>query len=349
MLNTWDWPEIPQIRAADPHVVILVYKDLSSTRTDACQGGVDQSELPTGVGYCDANAHHPEWFSTHRGQRIVENGYPTQLEMNVGDPRYQQLWLTNVMTDLEAHGWDGVWIDNALTECGAYGPCPDQYQTNAAMQAATRAMLAHVSPPLQQAGFVTVANISDARLFPGLWTDWLSLVSGAEEEHFVNSSSIPGQDYVWNWGPDGWTAMVDEITTAEQMGKFVMAATQGALGDQNALMYALSSFLLATDGRSAFSCFADPGTQPEYSWQLGAPKGSYYVVPGTTSLYKRDFAAGTVIVNASGDAPATIPLGAGYLDPAGSVVTSITLAPERGTILRVYSNSEIPHLNGSSA
>ncbi len=49
-LNAWDYPYIPAIKAANPATLVLVYKDLSSTRDFSCHNGVDDAELPTGVG-----------------------------------------------------------------------------------------------------------------------------------------------------------------------------------------------------------------------------------------------------------------------------------------------------------
>src|SRR5688500_3911615 len=52
VLNAWEGALIPKLKAANPAVQVFVYKDLSSTRSYACRDGVDDAQLPTGVGYC---------------------------------------------------------------------------------------------------------------------------------------------------------------------------------------------------------------------------------------------------------------------------------------------------------
>jgi hypothetical protein len=52
------------------------------------------------------------------------------------------------------------------------------------------------------------------------------------------------------------------------------------------------------------------------------------------SVYRRDFSAGTAIVNAAQNGSATIELGGTYLDHDGKPVTQVTLGSTRGAILR---------------
>jgi hypothetical protein len=70
---------------------------------------------------------------------------------------------------------------------------------------------------------------------------------------------------------------------------------------------------------------------PEYDYDLGASPRPYYAIGA--SLYRRDFTAGTVVVNAS-RATQTVRLGAVYLDESGARVTTVTLGPTRAAILR---------------
>src|ERR1019366_1393998 len=181
-LNAWNYAWIPAIRAANPAVEVFVYKDLTSSRTSACSGGVDQAELPTGVGYCWAMANHPEWFLHNAsGGLLQENGYPTQFEMDYGNPAYQQQWASNVAADLAAHGWDGVEMDNALDTANAYGASPS-YPTDASVQTAMAAMLALVGRQIKAAGKLAVANLAYDTKYPSLWASWLPSVSGLMDE-----------------------------------------------------------------------------------------------------------------------------------------------------------------------
>src|SRR5207245_9475344 len=49
ILNAWDYRQIPALKAANPGIKVLVYKDMSSTRSYDCSGGQDDALLPTGV------------------------------------------------------------------------------------------------------------------------------------------------------------------------------------------------------------------------------------------------------------------------------------------------------------
>lgn len=347
-LNSWEWPLIAQIKAANPRAIVLVYQDLTSARsysgavprTATCvdpvrdwHGCADAAQLPTGVGYVEASRDHPEWFLTDSsGKRLEWRYWPGHWQMDVGSASYQQRWLTNVRAELEAHGWDGVIMDNAVSRATSLtSPAPAKYDTDAEMQAATRSMLAAVSPPLRAEGYVTFANVSDSRMFPGLWEDWLTLLDGASEEHFVNWSTTPGSGFVWDWGDTGWRGMVEQVAAAARLGKVAMVKIGGAIPDRAAAIYGLASYLLANDGRSVIS-HGDSTWEPEFEWRLGRPLGTYRHLGG--SVYRRDFVKGVVIVNAAQSGSVTVDLGGSYVDGAGNSVRSVTVGATRGAILR---------------
>jgi len=333
--NSWESGLAQAVKAADPATIVVEYKDLSSTRDYACTGGVDDASLPTGVGYCYANSAHPEWFLTDAaGHRLTYGGYSGHWQMNVAVPSYQQAWTANVVADAKAHGWDGVIMDNAITKADSYhsGVVSPAYPTDAATQAAYRSMLSTATAALRANGLLSVANISDAYEFPGLWADWLTLLDGASQEHFANWSNSVGTGYVWDWGQGGWKSMIDEVATTAAMGKISLVTGGGVSTDPDALNYTLASYLLVADGRSTFSFGDTTPWFPQYDYDLGTPSGAYTSLGNST--YERNFSAGTVIVNASSTVPATVNLGGSFLDESGATVSSVTLAPTRGVILR---------------
>jgi hypothetical protein len=337
LLNAWDYPMIPELRAQHPGALVLVYKDLSSSRSTACQNGVDQAELPTGVGFCWAMRYHPEWFlRDSSGALLQERGQDGQYEMDYGNPAYQQQWLANVEADVKAHGWDGVFMDNALTTADAYGVSPT-YPTDAAVQAAMRSMLALVGPALSQQGILTVANIGYATEFPGLWDDWVSLVSGAMQEYYLCWGQTQTSDFC-EGGP-AWSDYQHEITDAASMGKLVLvhSGDYAIESDSRAFDYSFASYLLANSGQSSYSFAGAEEWRPQYGWQLGQPWGPYYQVGGQ-ALYKRDFAAGTALVN-TGSTPLLVNLNATYLSESGSPVTSVVVQPVSGVVLRATAAS----------
>jgi hypothetical protein len=168
-------------------------------------------------------------------------------------------------------------------------------------------------------------------MWPGLWADWLTLLDGASEEHFVSWSSTPGSGFVWDWGDTGWRGMVEQIATAASLGKIAMVKIGGVIPDRAAAIYGLASYLLANDGRAVIS-HGDAMWEPEFEWRLGRPLGAYESLGG--SVYRRDFARGVVVVNAAETGTATVDLGGTFLDAAGATVTRVTLGGTRGAILR---------------
>ena len=162
ILNSSDAPLLPALKAQNPGLKALVYKNLSFTSSYGCSGGVDQPHQTSGVGYCDANANHPDWFLTDpAGARINSGPYPQAWLMDVGNAGYQAKWLSNVLADVRAGGWDGVFMDDTDADLGFHlsGRTVAKYPTNAAWRAATRSMLANVGPALQSAGFLAVPNL----------------------------------------------------------------------------------------------------------------------------------------------------------------------------------------------
>jgi putative cell wall-binding protein len=330
ILQTDQSSMIPAIKRANPQTVVLAYKDLSSARD------YDPSGVATGVGWTQAQAH-PDWFATDGGgQRVQWKAWPGCWQMNVGNPGYQATWAANVTADLRTRGFDGAFMDNALTAARAYNDPPaTQYPTDAAMRGAVRSLLAVAGPALRDAGLLAIANIDGSRIAPGLWGDWINLLDGAMEEHFANWNPTAGGPFLSDWGPDGWRAVVDELGTAAAKNKIVLAMVGGAPGDREAMRYGLASYLLANDGRSVVAPPEHAGAPwyPEFDWDLGAPLGAYHGVPGHPSVYQRNFTGGTVIVNASLSAQ-RIDLAAPALDYDGNPTTAVSLGATRAAILR---------------
>jgi hypothetical protein len=331
-LQAWDWPLIDDIKAVNPDALVLVYKSMGSTRTtgDLVEDGEDARFLPTGVGWVEADSEHPEWFAIGRdGRRMEWDRWPGFWQMRVENRGYQDRWIDNVADELGRYGWDGVLMDDLISDNTAYND-PGPYADDATARAAMRSFLARVGPAIQARGFLALANIPAAYSVPGLWADWIQLLDGGAEEHFTNWSSTTGSGFVWDWGTTGWRAHIEEIVTAERMGKIAMMKIGGVDGDRAAGLYGLASYLLANQGRSIVG-WGDTGWLPEFSYRLGTPRGTYRSLG--SSVYRRDFSAGTAIVNA-GERSATIRLGGRYLDAGGRVITEITLGGTRGAVLR---------------
>ncbi|WP_434440354.1 putative glycoside hydrolase [Lentzea sp. E54] len=334
VLNAWEADLAAKFKAANPKIQTFVYKDLSSTRSYACSNGVDDSDLPTGVGYCLAD---PEWFLLGPdGQRFEYDGYAGHWQMDVGNTEYQNAWADNVIASSKA--FDGVFMDNALFACDTYhdGVCPAAYRTDAEMREAYRSMLANTRQKFIDAGLKTVANLSNARLHDGAWDSYVEHLDGGFDEWWLTF----GDHDLLSEYPQGWSRQVAQITANEAKGKITWVQPHHS-GAEQPFRYAFASYLLAKGDHAAISEIdqtdrydnASPW-RPEYDWNLGTPLGPHHEV--APNVHQRDFACGTVIVNANrtGSAPVTVRLASSHTDEKGAQVSSVALPGTSGSVLR---------------
>ncbi|QFZ19457.1 putative glycoside hydrolase [Saccharothrix syringae] len=340
VLNAWEGDLAARFKAANPAIRVFVYKDLSSTRSYACHNGVDDAHLPAGIGFCAAERDHPEWFLLDpQGHRFEYSGYSGHWQMDVGNTAYQDAWAKNVIASARAGGFDGVFMDNALFPCDAYheGVCPAKYPTDAAIQDAYESMLANTRDDFVAAGLKTVANLANARLHAGAWDAYTEHLDGGFDEWWLTF----GDGDLLSEYPEGWSRQVAEIASNEARGKMTWVQPHFSAGAERPYRYALASYLLAAGGRSAIAeidrtdGYGDASPwHAEYDWDLGAPIGAYRAV--ARNVYQRDFACGTVVVNANrtDTAAVTVRVDGTHTDERGSSVTSVALRGTSGSILR---------------
>lgn len=340
VLNSWDAPLLPVLKAANPGLKALVYKNLSFTMSNSCSGGADNAYLPSGVGYCDADRNHADWFLADGGGSRLNSYYFQQAwMMDVGNPGYQARWLSNVLTDLRSGGWDGVMLDDTNADMGwhLHGRTIARYPTSAAWRTATRSMLANVGPALRGAGFLAIPNLStpwasdyDAH---ATWSDWIQFTSGAVQEYYSKWGSTSSG---WFAGND-WTYRQRFQALTEQAGKIFLGVTYAPKSDARSMGYARANFLLldepANNGALLFEA-TDPEAQDPYSasWtaDVGSPVGARFQVG---AAWRRNFTGGTVVVNPT-SSTVTVDLGRSYVTLGGSTTGSVTLGPTSGAILR---------------
>jgi hypothetical protein len=335
VLQAWEYARIPALKAANPNIKVLVYKNLPSTSSNATTNGIDNALLPAGVGYAVANANHPDWFLLDtNGQRIQWSDYPGNWQMDPGNAGYQNEWLTNVRSELQRNGWDGVMLDDTTTgenEAWHIGSrVMAKYPTAASYTAATRSFLANVCPALRSAGFLALPNIGSTT--PAIWTDWVTLCSGAVQEYWTKWGYNNDQQFS---GAD-WDARQQFLSLTEQANRIFLGVTYAPMSDVRSMRYARASFLLDWDGGpSALAFGPNPDSQdpysPEWSVNIGQPLGARYKVG---NAWRRDYSGGTVLVDPSPSAAQTVSLGSEYSLPDGSKVSSVTLQAVSGLVLR---------------
>lgn len=137
-----------------------------------------------------------------------------------------------------------------------------------------------------------------------------------------------------------WKQDVDMLVDAEARGDGVHTLTKvwtsGTAAQKDAWHeYSLASFLLGAGSRSRFGFSYDRSESPmrDHPWwalAIGAPAAKYAKVGG---VYQRPFKNGKVLVNPT-KSGVTVSLGGTYVDLRGNRVSSVTLAPNTGKVLR---------------
>jgi len=331
---------IPALKAANPQLKVLVYKDMAAALSWA-----GSTQVPAGVSMAEAEAN-PEWFLRDTaGERIEWCDYAGDWQMDVGSRSYQDRWAANVAADMRANGWDGVFVDdtNASQSWHLCGRTIAKYPTDAAYAAATRSFLSNAGPALTSQGFLVIPNIylpySSSAL--ATWVDWISFTSGGMQEFW----SKWGTGDTGHFGGDDWMYRQQFLGATQQAGKIFLGLTYAPGDDLRSMRYARSTFLLDWDGGPSAVIFeAGRGssldsTADDWMTDIGSPRGSRYPVG---AAWRRDYSGGTVLVNPSPSVTAWVTLDTPYLTVDGSVVSSLAVAPMTGAVLTKVDASLAP-------
>ena len=182
VLQSYQVPLMQRLKAANPSLKILIYKDLSGMVERDQWGGVS-----TGVATQDAAAH-PEWFLQNTsGQRFTFRYYNWIWAADVGNAGYQQKWADNVLAEMGSKGWDGVFIDDTNPSMEYHYDVAKvaKYPTDAAYQAATGSALPAIGARFRSAGKLAIPNFGFWKDYPAVINDWLKYVDGGMNENFV--------------------------------------------------------------------------------------------------------------------------------------------------------------------
>jgi hypothetical protein len=335
ILDPWEHAYIPQLKAENPGIKVLMYKNVTACKYPTGQDSMGNRFYSVGVGCQQADEEHPAWYLRDTaGKKIEFCYYPDNWFMDVGSASYQDAWLANVLADLQNHGWDGVMMDDTLYS--PYNQVCDQtvarYPTDAQFSQATRSFLSRVGPGLTSAGYLALPNIGGGPVYPATFSDWTQFTSGAVREHWV-------KDADGFKGDRDWKLLMDIMDAVERPGKFFIPITYSPPSNVRAMRYARASFLLGWDGyklggsTSALIYHAGTGVDPwseEWVADVGSPLGDRYK---DGAAWRRDFTEGTVVVNPSTSSEATVDLGGTYTMPTGTEVSSVSLQPISGLIL----------------
>jgi hypothetical protein len=343
ILHSWERGRIPALKAANPGIKVLVYKNMAATYEYAVRDGRDQAHLPAGVGYAWARANRPEWFLRDtRGRAIEFADYPQLWLMDVGARSYQEAWLASVAFELRAHGWDGVMIDDANVSARFHvgpGKTIAKYPSDAAYTAATRSFLARVGPALQAQGKLVLPNVfAEWPQAPHVWRDWLQFTSGAVQEYWTKWGVGPDEHF----GDRDWLYRQQFLAITQEAKKIFLGITYAPPDDVRSMRYARASFLLDWDGGPSALIFEPSGKDPrppflrQWTTDIGRPLGPRHAVGG---VLVRNYSGGVALANISSDDARTVDLGRTHVTPDGQRVSSVRLGPKTGLVLRAVNRS----------
>jgi hypothetical protein len=327
ILRQTDASIVPKLRAGNPHLRLFMVINMMSTDP------IDPTGISDWVGYTDADAH-PDWFLKDAdGNRLTFKDYPTALVMDVANPAYQDAGLANVVNQVKAAGFDGVFLDDANASLrwvlpGGSAECV-KYPTDAVWQSAAFSFLDRMAPKLRQAGLLVAANIGGSTVAPGLWQKWNAPLDGAMEESFTNGGA--GRDSIAN---GQWVAKLRHARWSETHQK--IAFDHAVTSTRSGARYGLGTMLLVANGENRFYASADYEHElwwPEYrtARRLGRPTGRYRAT--RKGVYRREFTHGVVVVNPQTHAVRRIRLGGRYSGSGLRNVERVKLRPTSAVVL----------------
>ena len=335
ILNAWEHARAAAIKAVNPDATVLVYKDMASTRSYPSADGRGDDLLPTGVGYAAADREHADWFLLdQRGRRIEWDGYPDHWWMDVGNEAYATQWTEAVASEVAANGWDGVFIDNAMTSTAFYRPqgvTIPRYDDEA-YQAATEAFLQRAAARVRSEGRVVVANMGGRTPDVDVVGRWAAITGGVMREHFGRWGSDGAGEVI---AGDAWQHQLEQQDAANATGATYVAVSYAHLGDAAFLTYARASFLVGWDGTGDALIVTSPDAgmdpfRPAWTADVGVPVEPRVAVEGA---WRRRYSEGVVVVNPS-DRAVRVALGGAYLVDGGAEVEVVLVEPQQGVVLR---------------
>ena len=324
---------IAPFRAANAGILAALYKEAiySDARNSEPGSGRDN---PGAVAYAEADPSHPDWFLTDAaGARITSTRYSGYQLMDIGNPGYQAAWAQNAIDQAKRDGWDMVFADDLGLALYSTSAVPAKYPDATAWQGAVRSFLQAVYPRVRAAGLRLVANMVSGVTYPTVRKEMLQWVDGTMEEGWMR----PSVDRSAPLATAAWAKQIAEAEDAEEAQKLFLAEVPASATDVQAVRYGLASFLLVAGGSSSFGVSGSPSHTteqwfPEFDTAraLGAPVSA--VATLANQVRRRDFAAGTVLVNPT-TATQTVTLDGTYSGSGLSGVGQVTMPPTTGLVL----------------
>jgi hypothetical protein len=320
--------EVAQMKAVNPRLILLAYQNAT-----AAQPG-------------QANVYPADEYEYDSSGHKIVNPKTGNYLMDPGNSGWVNEKIIQCRNFLKESAYDGCYLDllgTAPLAPGFVSGTPINPSTN---QPWTRSDWLHATASLAAAerfavhpALVFGNGLSTGPLFFDRVAPTKQLVDAMDGG--IAESWLRGSKTGVNTYPNelAWKQNVDMLAAVEAEGKPLLTLTKlwvsaSATQVQSWLQYALASFLLGTQGHSAFffsSAFRESRTTPcsVCNTNVGSPTGAYAKVGG---VYQRGFTNGRALVNPTG-ATVTVNLGGTYYTMSRQAVTSITMKPNTGAVL----------------
>ncbi|HKT44827.1 MAG TPA: putative glycoside hydrolase [Gaiellaceae bacterium] len=283
----------------------------------------------------------PQWFYLWHGRR-VHQAWGWYL-MNPDNPSWRAYWVAQVRRQVATTHADGVFMDSTSVpndfgastyspQLPAYDP-PWEIQWSHKIERWLPYAEKHVGKPI-------IVNA-------GSW------VTTRERTDYSGAAGIMVEGFATNLAPADWQLELTRALGLIRKGKVVICQSYPDVGDVQARMFDLASYLLIKGGHTYVN-FGE-GIQvswfPEYAIDLGVPVDPPALRQDQGAFVRR-YANGLVLANPSDAAvhyvlPGTMqlvtPSGGGAVPASGQIpaswtlheapVTSVTLGPRQGAVL----------------
>jgi hypothetical protein len=301
--------------------------------------------------YDSFRGQHPEWILRDGGGNPVStnNGIGRLFATDVGNPAYVEAWADWAIAAADKWGWDGTFVDNVFRgyfdgwSTTPVNPRTERRYTTEEYRADILAAVRRLRARFEAKGKMLVGNHTQA-WDPSTFADPITraevmALGGVEIEDCV---------YDWNDQPHTereWIGQLAYLEFANAHGVRTVCSSSTAIGHANQREYLLASYLLT---KRAFSSISELNTLDDW-WSgletdLGGPSGHFTCLdpgagfapsadcPSAGKVYVREWEKGRVVVNPSGSATVTVPLGGEFVRN-GTRVWQVTLAPHQGAVL----------------
>ncbi|MFL5826923.1 MAG: putative glycoside hydrolase [Thermoleophilaceae bacterium] len=327
ILQPWQTGLLRQLKASDPNIKVLAYKNLGFISDGAASGGVSAS----GVTWSQAQAHESWFLHNKAGSRFTSWTWKWLWAADIGDRDYQQAFADNVIAELNKTGFDGVLLDDvSATIKFQHDPSDVQeYPGDSSYGRAMSDAVGYIGPRIQAAGKLAVANVTWTE-YSDVVTPWLDDLNGMLDEMFTKWGNKAGEGYSDQWQ---WEKELAQVKAAEAKNKLFLGIAHGPASDRAAARFGWATTLLGGGGHSYFQVGSDYTNEywfPEFDYAIGEPTGAES--RGSDGVHRRTFTNGLVLVNPTGSAK-SVSFGGSYSGSGLSGATGATLGAQSALIL----------------